>query len=133
MLRSPALQQGLGWIPPVSPPAALGTPGLGRVHSWCHLVALGHGKGRGSLMFIICIIIMGQYREICLREISIVSAISGPLLECETCRTTKRWELCCKVGCTEHLDVSAHQMTSRFMGRLGKTVMSRMFGMCPVL
>lgn len=68
-------------------------------------MALGHGKGRGSLMFIICIIIMGQYREICLREISIVSAMSGPLPECETCRTTKRWELCCKVGCTEHLDV----------------------------
>lgn len=46
-----------GFLP--FPPVALRAPGLGRVHSWCHLVALGHGKGRGSFMFI-CVIIMGH-------------------------------------------------------------------------
>lgn len=78
--------EGLGWIPQFSP-AARGAPGLKRVHSWCHLVALGHGKGRGSLVFIICVIIMGHYREIFLHDVSFVWAVSGPLPECETCRT----------------------------------------------
>lgn len=59
MLRSLVLQQGRAGLDSPFPPAAPGTPGLGRVRSWCHLVALGHGKGRGSFMFIICVIIMG--------------------------------------------------------------------------
>lgn len=62
-----------GWAGfPQFPPVALGTAGLGRVRSWCHLVALGHGKGCGSFVFIICVIIMRRYREIRLRDISIV-------------------------------------------------------------
>lgn len=56
-------------------------------------MALGHGEGRASFMFIICVIIIGQYREIRLRDVSVVWAVTGPLLQCETCRTTKRWDL----------------------------------------
>lgn len=56
-------------------------------------MALGHGEGRASFMFIICVIIIGHYREIGLRDISAVWAVSGPLPECETCGTTKRWDL----------------------------------------
>lgn len=110
-----APRAGLG--PPVSA-VALGTHWAGKVHAWCHLVALGHGKGRGSSVFIVCIIIMGHYRGVRLRGTAMVWAVSGPFLGCETCRKTESWEFCCKVGCTAHVGIPARRIISGFVRTL---------------
>lgn len=91
---------------------------LGRVHTWCHLVALGHGKDRGCFVVIVYTVIMGYYSGICLSGMSIVWAASGPLLGCGICRKTKSWEFWCKIGFTEHVGISASQITRSFVGRL---------------
>lgn len=105
---------------------------LGRVHTWCHLVALGHGKDRGSFIVIFCTIITGYYSGICLSGISLVWAASGPLLGYGICGKTKSWEFRCKIGFTEHVGISASQITSSFVGRLRRRVM-RIVTLCAVL
>ena len=112
-----APRAGLG--PTSFPQWPWGHPGLERVHTWCHLVASGHRKGRGSFIFIICIIITVRYSGgTCLRGVSVVWAVSGPLPGCETCGKTRSWGSWCKLGCTERVDIFASQITGSWGGRL---------------
>lgn len=125
-----APRAGLG---PPSFPVTLGTP-------WAvkgtHLVpSSGTGTRKGPWLFYIYYFYYcyGVLWGICLHGISVVWAGSDPLPGCETCRKTKIWEFWCKVGCTEHVDISASQITSSFTGRLCKKAMNRIVRMCPVL